>query len=109
MSSFALSGEKVSRTCTRVNDGGFDDHSSILDEFLYVCAGVGVPDFGLLSWVEPDFTLSDACDSCGEPLLRTEIDLQKSSVFFFMGSGSWKIDPPIVDVYVEVSLVSLTL
>ena len=74
MSSFAFSSEKVAGTCTRVNDGGFNDHSSILDEFLYVCAGVGVPYFGLLCGVEPDLTLADACDSCCEPLLRTKID-----------------------------------
>jgi hypothetical protein len=28
----------------------------------------------LLGGVKPDFTLADACDSRGEPLLRTEID-----------------------------------
>ena len=77
MSSLAFSSEKVAGTCTRVNDGGFDDHSSILDEFLYVCAGVGVPDFGLLCGVEPDLTLADACDSGCEPLLRTKIDCTK--------------------------------
>jgi hypothetical protein len=57
-----------------VDSGGLDNHSTIFDEFLDMRAGVGVADFGLFGGVKPDFTLADACDSCGEPLLRTEID-----------------------------------
>ena len=57
-----------------MDSGGFDNDSAIFDKFLDVRAGVGIPDFGLFGGVEPDFALADACDSCGEPLLRTEID-----------------------------------
>jgi hypothetical protein len=57
-----------------VDSCGLDNDPAIFDKFLDVCAGVGVPDFGLFGGVEPDFALADARDSCGEPLLRTEID-----------------------------------
>ena len=74
MATFTLGRQKILRSCTRVNGGGFDDNSAILNELLYVCAGVGVPNFTLLVGVEPDFSLTDAGDGRGEPLLRTEID-----------------------------------
>ena len=57
-----------------MNGGWLDDHPAVFDKFLDVCAGVGIADFGLFGGVEPDFALADACDSCGEPLLRTKID-----------------------------------
>jgi hypothetical protein len=70
-----------------VHSRRLDDDSPIFDKFLDVRTGVGVPDFGLFGGVEPDFTLADACDSCGEPLLRTEVDL---GIFDLVGSAMMK-------------------
>ena len=69
VATLALCGKKFLCACARVNGGGLDDDAAILDELLHVGAGVGVPNLSLLSGVQPDFTLADACDRCGEPLL----------------------------------------
>lgn len=69
VTTLALRGEQLLRARTGVNGGGLDDDASVLDELLDVGAGVGVADLGLLSRVQPDFTLAYARDGCGEPLL----------------------------------------
>ena len=74
MSALALGSEKIPSASARVNGGGLDDDSTVLDEFLYVRAGVGIPDFRLFIWVKPDFSLANALDGCGEPLLRAKVD-----------------------------------
>jgi hypothetical protein len=74
MPPLSLGSKQITGTRARVNSGGFDDNMPVFDKFLNVRAGVGVADFGLFCGVEPDFTLADARDSRGEPLLRTEID-----------------------------------
>ena len=96
VTSLALRCERIAGACARVDGGGLDDHAAVLDELLDVCARVGIPDFGLLSGVEPDFALTDARDGGGEPLLRTKIDCGKRSV-----CGRFKPncrDSPIGDV-----------
>lgn len=74
VSALSLCGEESLGAGARVDGSGLDDDAAILDELLYVGAGVGVPDFRLLVGVEPDFALADARDGCGEPLLRAKID-----------------------------------
>lgn len=59
---------------SRVDSGGFDDHSTILDELLDVCTGVGVADLSLFSGIEPDFAFADAGDAGGQAFLGTEIN-----------------------------------
>jgi hypothetical protein len=51
-----------------------DNDATALEQPLNVCAGVGVPDLGLLSGVEPDFAFANAGDGGGEPLLRAKVD-----------------------------------
>ena len=67
VATLALRGQELLRAGSRVNGGGLDDDATVLDELLDMGAGVGVPDFRLLGGVEPDFTLADARDGCGEP------------------------------------------
>lgn len=74
MSTLALSSEEIPSSGTRVDGGGFDDDSTVLDEFLDVRAGVGIGDFRLFIWVKPDFSLANALYGCGEPLLRAKVD-----------------------------------
>ena len=74
VATLALRGEEVPGARTRVDGGGLDDNAAVLDELLYVRAGVGVADLSLLVGVEPDFSLADASDGCGEALLRPEVD-----------------------------------
>jgi hypothetical protein len=57
-----------------VDGSWFDDNAAILDEFLYVRAGVGIADFSLLGGVEPDFALANASNARGEAFLRPQID-----------------------------------
>jgi hypothetical protein len=49
--------------------GWFDDDTAVLDEFLNVRARVGVPNFSLLAWVEPDFAFSNASNAGGKAFL----------------------------------------
>lgn len=70
VSSLSLCGQKSLRSGARVHRCGFDNHTTILDEFLDVRAGVGIADFSLLSGVKPDFAFANAGDARGEALLR---------------------------------------
>ncbi len=74
VTTLALRGEEVPSARTRVNSGRLDDNAAVLDELLDMGAGVGVADLSLLIGVEPDFSLADARDGCGEALLRSEVD-----------------------------------
>ena len=74
VTALALGGKELLGASSRVDGGGLDDDTAVLDELLYVRAGVGIPDFRLFIWVEPDFSLADPCDGCGEPLLRAKVD-----------------------------------
>lgn len=74
MSPLSLCGQKSLRSGARVHRCRLNDHTSILDKFLNVGAGVCVADFSLLCGVEPDFAFADACDTRGEALLRPEVD-----------------------------------
>jgi len=47
MSPFPLRGEEFPCSGTRVNGGGFDDDTPVLDEFLDVRAGISIPNFRL--------------------------------------------------------------
>ena len=69
VTTFALCSEEVARAGPRVDDGGLDDDTALLDEFLYVGTRVGVGDFCLLGRIKPDFALADTGDGCSEPLL----------------------------------------
>ena len=70
----SLCGKEVAGACARVHSGGFDDNAAVLDKFLYVCAGVGIANLGLLAGVEPDFALTDASDGRREAFLGPEVD-----------------------------------
>lgn len=48
---------------------GLADDEAILDELADGLAGVGVRDFALLAWVEPDLALAAADDCCVELVL----------------------------------------
>ena len=74
MATLSFGGEEIPCAGARVHGGGFDDNSTILNEFLDVGPGVGVSDLGLFSGVEPDFSLADARDASGKAFLRPEID-----------------------------------
>ena len=74
VTALALSSKEFLCACSGVDSGRLDDNSAILDELLDVSARVGVANLSLLGGIEPDFTLADARDGCGEPLLRTEVD-----------------------------------
>ena len=69
VAALSLGSEEVARTCAGVDSGRLDDDAAIFDEFLDVGAGVGVPDFSLLSGVEPDFSFADASYGRGEAFL----------------------------------------
>lgn len=69
MTTLSLCSKKVAGACSRVDSSGFNDNSTILYKFLDMGAGIGIPNFGLLSGVEPDFTLADACDACSQAFL----------------------------------------
>jgi len=69
-----LGSEKIASTSPRVNDGGLDNDSPILDELLDMRARVCVANFCLFVGVEPDLALADVGDGGGEPLLGTEVD-----------------------------------
>ena len=56
-----------------VDSSGFDNYATILDQFLNVCARVCVSNFSLFSGVQPDFTLTNACDTCSEAFLWPEV------------------------------------
>lgn len=73
VTALALGGEEIAGTCAGVDGGGLDDNAAILDELLYVRAGVGVPDLGLLTGVEPNFALAAARNRGGEALLGSEV------------------------------------
>ena len=70
MPPFSLCGQQQSRARTGVNNRGFNNDPTILDEFLNVCSGVGIANFSLLGGIEPDFALADVGDAGSEPLLR---------------------------------------
>ena len=74
MTALALRREEIAGTCARMDGGGLDDNSAVLDELLYVRAGVGVANLGLLAGVEPDFALTDASDGRREAFLGPEVD-----------------------------------
>ena len=74
VTTLSLCGKEVAGACARVHSGGFDDNAAVLDKFLYVCAGVGIANLGLLAGVEPDFALTDASDGRREAFLGPEID-----------------------------------
>ena len=71
MATLSFGGEEIPCAGARVDGGGFDDNSTILDEFFDVGPGVGISDLGLFSGVEPGFSLADAS---GKAFLRPEID-----------------------------------
>jgi hypothetical protein len=74
VTTLALRRKELLCTSPRVDSGGLNDNTTILDELLDVSAGVGVPDLSLFGGVKPNFALADAGDGCGEPLLRTKVD-----------------------------------
>ena len=78
VTTLALRGEEIASAGTRVDGGGLDDNAAVLDELLYVGAGVGVADLSLLVGIEPDFSLADASDGRGEALLGAEVDYYSS-------------------------------
>ena len=69
VATLALRSEELESAGARVDGVGLDDDAAVLDELLDMGAGVGVPNLSLLSGVQPDFTLADASNRCGEPLL----------------------------------------
>ena len=69
-----LGGKEVASTSPRMDDGGLDNDSPILDELLDMRTRVCVADFWLFVGVEPDLALADVGDGGGEPLLRAEVD-----------------------------------
>jgi hypothetical protein len=69
VTTLALSSKEIEGASTRVDGCGLDYNATILDKFLYVRPRVGIADLGLLVRVEPDFTLANASDGCGKPLL----------------------------------------
>lgn len=73
VATLALRGKEIARASTRMDGGGLDNYAAVLDEFLDVRAGVGVPNLGLLIWVEPDFALANAGDRGGEALLGAKV------------------------------------
>lgn len=69
VTTLSLGSEKLTSSCSRVDGGGLDDDTTVLDELLYVGSRVGVANFSLLSGVEPYFSLANASDARGEALL----------------------------------------
>jgi len=74
VTTLSFGGEEIACAGARVDGGGFDDDTTILDKFLDMGSGVGISDLGLFSGVEPDFSLADTCDAGGKAFLRPEID-----------------------------------
>lgn len=74
VTTLSLCGEEIASASTRVDDGGFDDDTTVFDQFLDVGAGVGIANFRLLSGIEPDFALADASDGGCESLLGAQVD-----------------------------------
>ena len=74
MPSLPLCSEEIASTSSRVDNGGLDNYSPILDELPDMRTRVCVADFWLFIGVKPDLTLADVFDGGGEPLLRTEVD-----------------------------------
>lgn len=62
VTSLTLSSESSLGAGARMDGGGLCDDVTIFEEFLDMLARVGIADLGLLSGVEPDFTLADASD-----------------------------------------------
>jgi hypothetical protein len=81
VTTLSFGGEEIACAGARVDGGGLDDDTAILNEFLDVGAGVGVADFSLFSGVEPNFSFADACDAGGKALLRPEIDCRPGNEF----------------------------
>ena len=74
VTTLALRREEIASAGARVDGGGLDDDTAVLNELLDMSAGVGVADFRLFIGVKPDFSLANALDGCGEPLLRAKVD-----------------------------------
>lgn len=74
MSSLAFRREQVPSTSTGVNNGGLDDDSTIFDQFSDICARVGISNFVLFGWIQPNLTLAYASYGRGETLLRAQVD-----------------------------------
>jgi hypothetical protein len=74
VTTLSFGGEEIACAGARVDGGGFDNDTAILNKFLDMSTGVGISDLGLFSGVEPDFSLADACDAGGKAFLRPEID-----------------------------------
>ena len=70
VTTFALCGKELACAGAGVNDGGLDDDTALLDEFLHMRTRVGVGDLCLLSRIKPDFALADTGDGCSKPFLR---------------------------------------
>ena len=73
VTALALRRKEIAGTSARVDGGGLDDDSPVLNELLYMCTGVGIPDLSLLAGVKPDFALAAAGDRGGEALLGSEV------------------------------------
>ena len=74
VTTFSLRSKEVAGASAGVNSGGLDNDMTVLDQLLDVSTRVGVRDFRLFCWVEPDFAFADAGDGCGEPLLRSKVN-----------------------------------
>jgi hypothetical protein len=73
VTTLALSRKEVESARARVDGSGLDDNATVLDEFLDMCARVGIANLRLLGGVEPDLALADAGDGRGKPLLRAQV------------------------------------
>ena len=51
--------EEVAGAGARMDDGGLDDNSAVLDEFFDMVSGVGIANLCLLCGVQPDFALAN--------------------------------------------------
>ena len=74
VTALALRSKEFEGALAGVDGGGLDDDMVVLDELLNVPARVGIANLGLFIGVEPDFTLADASDGGGEPLLGSKVD-----------------------------------
>ena len=74
VTALALRSMEITGSCTRVDSGGLNDNTAILDELFDVGTGVGVANLSLLGGVEPDLPFPDASDGGREPLLRPKIN-----------------------------------
>jgi hypothetical protein len=57
-----------------VDNGGLDDDSTIFNQFSNICARVGISNFVLLGWIQPNLALAYAGDGRGETLLGAQVD-----------------------------------